>query len=598
MKTEPSNFDQQQIEKLSQIAHTINKSEDVLSVLDHILAELVEFGKLQSGWIFLRKEGSANSALGNCFYLAAQCNLPGQIRPDVWHGSCACQDLGKGDQLGDACQLVDCDRFAEANRTWPELQHHTCIPLQSLAGLIGLLNIAAPDGATITPSVLSMLNLAAAHLGTALDRRHLADRAIEKYEREQAILLALTSQLLSLSTLEEVLDHLTSEVIRLLDVDACALLLPDEQSDYLVFRASAGWHSDPVAEKRRIPGSGQSISGRVMRQQVADLSSRSVERADISEMAIEWLDEEGFEEVIIVPLAVDSQSIGALIVSTRTPREFSQDEVRFLKILANQAGITIMDTRLHKEELRLKRLEEELAVGRRIQRSLLPIASPDVAGWQFSDVYRPARQVGGDLYDYFELPHGDKRLGFVIGDVVDKGVPAALFMATSRTLIRSTALAGLTAASTLIEANKLIQQDSPSELFLSAFLGILDTTSGKLDYANAGHNPPLWFQQATGETVALQAKGPVLCVLDEIILEERSVDVARGDILVFYTDGVTEAMNTSYEEFGWQRLQHVVATHSHKSATEILEAILEAVDDFAGTVEQNDDLTLVVAKRL
>lgn len=435
-------------------------------------------------------------------------------------------------------------------------------------------------------------------LNMVLGRKRMANLSRERYVHEQALLLELSSQLLKRSELDEIMGYLVEEVIRLFEVDACALLLPDEQPGHLIFRASAGWHSDPVVEHRRVLSNDRSSSGQVMRTQVPVLSRSSAERGHIPAMTIDWLEDEEFEGLAIVPLIVDEQSVGALALTMRTPRQLDEDEIRFLQILANQAGLAIVYARLHKEELRLQRLEEELAVGRNIQRSLLPSAPVTADGWQISNVYLPARQVGGDLYDHFELPVGEDRVGLVIGDVAGKGVPAALFMATSRTLIRSTALAGLTPASTLAEANRLILQDSPTELFLSAFYGILNTSDGRLTYANAGHNPPLWFRKAEGDFQELAARGIVLCVIDNVSLEEKSIEIASGDILVLYTDGVTEAVDADTEEFGVERLQQVVASNRRKGASEILEAIVEAVTTFIGDVEQPDDLTLMVIKRL
>jgi len=281
--------------------------------------------------------------------------------------------------------------------------------------------------------------------------------------------LALSSQLLSHTKFEDIINFLVEEVVKLFEADASALLLPDEQPGFLVFRATSGWRSDPVIERRRIPSSDHSSFGKVMRTQVPAVSKSSTNRENIPAMTLEWLEEEGFEELVIVPLIVDEKSIGALALTMRTQHEFEEDEIRMLQILANQAGIAIVNAHLQQEEILLHRLDEELAIGWDIQRSLLPASSPEAPGWEFSDVYRPARRVGGDLYDYFHLPLGGERLGLVIGDVADKGVPAALFMAASRTLIRSVALSGLTPASALNEANRLIIQDSESELFLSAF---------------------------------------------------------------------------------------------------------------------------------
>jgi serine phosphatase RsbU (regulator of sigma subunit) len=596
--TIPLSLDEQETKTLGQIANKINQSADTPSILDQVLAEVIELTGLRSGWVLLRDNDSEEPGLGNTFSLAAQYNLPADIGADAWRGPCACQDMGELKQLEDANYHVTCQRFGQPGGAWPELQSHVAIPLYSGGELYGLLNAAAPEGEEVTMGALNTLVLLAAHLGTALDRQHLAGLELERHDQEQTTLLMLTSQLLSLSKLEDVVDHLITEVIRLLQADACALVLPDGNGENLIFQASAGRHSDPPTSQPPIPGSGHSGAGRVMRQQPPAVSKSKADRSTFPELAKEWLEAEEFEGMATVPLEVDGHSIGALIVTTRTPREFSQEEIRFLKILANQAGIAIVNARLRKEESQLKRLEQELAIGRKIQRSLLPATSPQVKGWQFSDTYLPAKQVGGDLYDYFELPYGEKRLGIVIGDVADKGVPAALFMATSRTLIRSVALADLTPASTLAEANRLIQQDSPSELFLSAFYGILDTGSGKLLYANAGQNPPLLFHQATGEIEELEARGILLCVLDDISLEERSVDVARGDVLVFYTDGVVEAMNSKDEEFDLARLQQVVKANARGSAAHILDAIVEAIGEFCECVEHTDDITLVVAKRL
>jgi sigma-B regulation protein RsbU (phosphoserine phosphatase) len=171
----------------------------------------------------------------------------------------------------------------------------------------------------------------------------------------------------------------------------------------------------------------------------------------------------------------------------------------------------------------------------------------------------------------------------VIADVTDKGVPAALFMALSRTLIRTTALSGRSPGTALSRANQLILRDSQTNTFVSTFYAALDTCGGKLAYANAGHNPPLWLQVATGELRELAARGIVLGLFYDIDLEEREISVAPGDLLVFYTDGVTEAM--------------AVTAKPKASAQEVLEAIVQTVNTFTGNTPQSDDITLFVAKR-
>ena len=278
---------------------------------------------------------------------------------------------------------------------------------------------------------------------------------------------------------------------------------------------------------------------------------------------------------------------------------WTEDDVQTLQEFANQAAIAVQNAMLFQEELERKRLEEELKVARQIQSSLLPEAPPAIPGWDFAAVYRSARLVGGDFYDFFSITNDAERLGMVIADVSDKGVPAALFMAASRTIIRTIATTGDGPARALTRANSLIVQDSQTtSQFVTVFYGTLEPHSGRLVYANAGHNRPLWWGAATGETQELAAKGIALGVIEEIELEERAIDVAMGDVLVFYTDGVTEAINADDEEFGEARLRETLATHTEVSAQEILEAVVEAVDDFVGGAPQSDDFTMFVVKRM
>jgi sigma-B regulation protein RsbU (phosphoserine phosphatase) len=272
--------------------------------------------------------------------------------------------------------------------------------------------------------------------------------------------------------------------------------------------------------------------------------------------------------------------------------------VRFLHLMANQAAIAIEKARLHQEEIKRQRLEQELGVARQIQLSFLPETCPVVPGWDLAACYQAAQLVGGDFYDFFELPGRPGRWGIVIADVADKGVPAALFMALSRTMIRTTALSGRSPAAALMRANELMLKDSQADLFVSAFYATLDIHSGRLTYANAGHNWPLWLHVASGEFQALAARGIVLGIFENIELEEREIEVTPGDLLIFYTDGVTEAMNAEGELFGEERLRAAVTTAAPEaSAQRVLEAVMDAINAFTGDTSQSDDFTLLVFKR-
>lgn len=262
--------------------------------------------------------------------------------------------------------------------------------------------------------------------------------------------------------------------------------------------------------------------------------------------------------------------------------------------------MNIMSTRtrrLIQEEVRRLRMEEELAVGRRIQLSLLPTACPLVEGYEFAAQYRAAREVGGDLYDFIIEPDHPNRMHIVIADVTGKGVPAALFMAVSRTLMHTYALDGNSPAQALQRVNHFIRADKASPLFLSAFYSVLETDIHCLTYANAGHNPPIWLQHSTRDIVLLESRGIVLGAFDSFIPEEKLCFLQPGDFVIFFTDGITEARNPQGGFLDDEGLAAIVAAQEWTSADELLEAIVARVDEFAAGEPQADDFTVIVMRR-
>jgi sigma-B regulation protein RsbU (phosphoserine phosphatase) len=249
------------------------------------------------------------------------------------------------------------------------------------------------------------------------------------------------------------------------------------------------------------------------------------------------------------------------------------------------------------EEVRRQHMEEELAIGKQIQLSLLPAGCPQLPGWEFSAFYRSARQVGGDLYDFVVSPNEPQRLNIVIADVTGKGVPAALFMAMSRTLVRAEIAHGYMPATILKHTNRFIVKDAHARLFLSMFCASLDIATGCVTFANGGHEWPLWRQAKTGLVEYLKASGFLLGVLPDIDPVESQIAVEPGDFLVFYTDGLTETRNEAGEMFGEERLQWLVHEATAVSAPAMLTIITTAVADFAVDTPPSDDFTLVVVKR-
>ncbi len=295
------------------------------------------------------------------------------------------------------------------------------------------------------------------------------------------------------------------------------------------------------------------------------------------------------------PLNAQGRLVGVMIVSLAIDsRVFSLRRLNILNGIAQQAATAVVNNQLYKESADRLRLQQELDVARTIQASFLPDGSPKIPGCSVASLWQAARQVSGDFYDF--LPRADGTWGIVIADVADKGVPAALFMALSRTIIRTVAFNRLDPADVLMRVNEIINQDAQSDLFVTVFYGVWDPRTKTLTYANGGHNPPLLLRE-DGESCLLKAPGIALGVLPQIDLQSQSVQINKGDSLLLYTDGVTEAINEDYDEFGMERLYWTARAVQRQDAAAIIEAVRESIHDHAGGMPQFDDITMVVLKR-
>jgi phosphoserine phosphatase RsbU/P len=244
-------------------------------------------------------------------------------------------------------------------------------------------------------------------------------------------------------------------------------------------------------------------------------------------------------------------------------------------------------------ERELERKKAELEVAREIQMSLLPATLPVVPGIELAARAIPAKEIGGDFYDVVLLPGG--KTGLIIADVSGKGVPAALFMALSRTVLRATATWHTRPRDAIRDANTIIAADAGSGMFVTLFFGVYDATARQLTYVNAGHNPPILFH-ISGLTEELGGTGVALGALEQTDYDERCISFSPGDLLVLYTDGVTEAVNAADEQFGTERLVETVRSMMGKTVSEILEEIVGAVNGFSGPTPQYDDVTLMILR--
>jgi sigma-B regulation protein RsbU (phosphoserine phosphatase) len=245
---------------------------------------------------------------------------------------------------------------------------------------------------------------------------------------------------------------------------------------------------------------------------------------------------------------------------------------------------------------RLSALEQEIEIAARIQNSMLPREFPAGGGVDIYARMVPARRVGGDFYDFF--PIGNERVAFLIGDVAGKGVPAALFMAVSRTLLRATALQGVDPAECLTYVNKVLGTQREGAVFVTVFYGILHTGTGEVEYCIGGHNPP-YRVSATGESTAIDEPGGIVVGLlpsSQVRYETGHLRLEPGDSLFLFTDGVPEAMNAAGDFFGDHALRRALCVNASRSSKDATQAVLDAVTEFAGDAEQSDDITAMSVK--
>ena len=417
------------------------------------------------------------------------------------------------------------------------------------------------------------------HVAGIVERLRLADRS-------QTLLLDFANRAQSHKDPAALLDFLVAEIPRLLDATAAALLLPEPGEGHLTLRAAHNWpaqttvaapHGATVAFESHQPWQEELL---VVTDQLPVTSQLTTDDHPLP--------------TIFIPLLMGGGAIGVLGLGGR-PR-LSEDELRFARLLANQAALSVEQARLHRVESQGQRMERELQQARRIQMSLLPAAYPVVPGYDFAATYESAREIGGDLYDFIEWPNDPARVGLLIADVSGKGTAAALFMAHSRAMIRGAAQTQPGPGATLATANVQIARDNHAMLFVSAFYAVLETASGRLTFANAGHNLPL-IRRAGGQVEEVMSRGMVLGIMDDMTYDEATAVLAPDDILLLYTDGITEAMDADGELFGKARLSDAVARAAPATARDLIDAILAAVRAYIGDTPQADDLTIVTVKR-
>ena len=316
-------------------------------------------------------------------------------------------------------------------------------------------------------------------------------------------------------------------------------------------------------------------------------------RTDERFRGVQW--DESIRSLLCVPMMVKSTLVGVLTVyNKRDGATFSDEDQRLLAIIAGQSAQIVENARLYEEEQALQRMKEEVRLAATIQMDLLPKTPPDVAGYDIAGVSIPAQLVGGDAYDF--IPIDSTHLAVCLADVSGKGLPASLLMANVQATLRGQTLSSPTAAVCVQRANKLLHQSTSPDKFVTLFYSLLDSSKHTLTYCNAGHDNPFLFS-GSGEPKRLGTGGLVLSIMEDFPYEEEVVALSPGDVVVVYSDGITEAVDPAQTQFGDRNIESVVAARRTLDAAGIIDGIVGAVREHAGSAPQADDMTIVVIKR-
>jgi sigma-B regulation protein RsbU (phosphoserine phosphatase) len=443
---------------------------------------------------------------------------------------------------------------------------------------------------------------AASFLGDFLSRRardefelnSLSQEILGKYE-EINLLYEVSGTLGAVFDTEMICKLVLEKAVQVIGARKASVMLLDDAEGVLRIAAEVGIPQlASVAVKL-----GEGISGRVAQ------SGKPLLMDNIEDLTPDWrrkVSDYNTKSFISVPMTYSTERTEGKVLGVinmadkKSGQMFTSEDLKLLTAIASQAAIAIYNCQVVEKLKEAERVKREMEIARRIQMSLLPAKPPKVEGLELAGRCVPASEVGGDYYDFFSA---DGQVGFLVADVSGHSVGSALMMAITRSVLRSEIARGKSPAKVLASTNAAMYEDlSQAELFITAFYASYDKGTRTLTYANGGHNLPFVWRAGEGQCALLDAEGMLIGVLKDVFYEERTMELQPGDVLVLYTDGVTEATTEKEEPFGEERLYQVVKEKGHLSAHELLDEIYRQVRQFSGGLAQRDDITMIIVQVL
>ena len=470
---------------------------------------------------------------------------------------------------------------------------------------LGVMTLAHHTSGRYGHEAQAMTTTFASYASVAIENARLYDAAQEQ-AYASAALLQVAQAVVSLNDLDEILGSITRIMPILVGVQRVALYRWNAERESFAASHSYGFAEREdeelvMAEKEFKPGDFPLLD--VVRGQHQTLTQSLKPNAE----PMSWLEiqpeAEGEADLVnadrllmAVPISIKNDLFGVMLIEeNENGRRFRSRRIEIINGIAQQAALAIQNDLLQQEMVVRERLETEVQLARQIQQTFIPQSLPTREAWQFAARWRTARQVGGDFYDVIELPNN--KLGIFIADVADKGMPAALFMALTRTLVRAAVNEMHSPVDIMRRVNDQLLPDTRQGMFVTAVYGVLDTESGDFTFVNAGHNPPFWVK-GNGAVEKLTRTAIALGVVEQPRMQERTISLAEGDTLLLYTDGLTEAFSPDGNLFGDERLMDALGAIQNHTADEVLVLVEHRLNEFIESVPRGDDLTMLSIKRM
>lgn len=398
----------------------------------------------------------------------------------------------------------------------------------------------------------------------------------------------LTELLAGRLDLQKILNITVEKVVEAMNVKACAIRLLNEETGELVIKAVCNLSEDYL-KKGPVMLKGNAIDAEAYAGKTVYIEDAP---NDPRTLYPENARREGIVSGLSIPMAFRGQSVGVLRIYSDKKRRFRESEEMLLRSIGLQAASAIINSNLFEQRAAAEKFQRQVDIAGEIQRRMLPDEPPPHSGLEFGCVYDPTLQVGGDFYDFLEL--SNNQLGLCVADVVGKGLPAALMMASVRSALRAFAHYGHDLEEVMTQTNRHMCRDTLVSEFATIIFGVFAADGKSFTYCNAGHLPVIRLRNE--KFTEHMTGGMVIGVLEQAKYEVEIITIESGDILVFVTDGVTEAMDFQGVQYGWDRLLESIQKHQALEAKTLAQQILWDVRRFVGLAEQSDDITIVAVK--